>query len=184
MAAVARRAGIAAEVAKFEDWDAAGRTFDAVVAGQTWHWVDPLAGAAKAAAVLRPGGRVALFWNVMQTPPDLSEAFAALYGRVVPQLAVDPATPALALYEVMFTTAEDGLRRTGGFAAPERWREDWERRYTRDGWLDQVPTFGGFPRLAPEQQEEILAGVAAAIDAVGGAFTMSYATVAVTAVRT
>jgi hypothetical protein len=25
-------------VAAFETWDAAGRTFDAIVAGQTWHW--------------------------------------------------------------------------------------------------------------------------------------------------
>jgi hypothetical protein len=37
-------------VAKFEDWDPAGRTFDSVIAAQAWHWVDPVAGAAKAAA--------------------------------------------------------------------------------------------------------------------------------------
>ncbi|MCW2935319.1 MAG: hypothetical protein JWM19_6281 [Actinomycetia bacterium] len=29
------------------------------VAAQAWHWVDPVAGAAKAAVVLRPGGRLA-----------------------------------------------------------------------------------------------------------------------------
>src|SRR3954454_15699244 len=57
MAEVSRsRYGIEAEVAEFEQWDPAGRSFDAVVAGQTWHWVDPAAGAAKAAQVLRPGG--------------------------------------------------------------------------------------------------------------------------------
>src|SRR5262245_53401125 len=86
MAEQARRAGLEAEVAAFEGWQPQGRTFDAVVAGQTWHWVDPVAGAAKAAAVLRPGGRLALFWNVMQTPPDLTAAFGELYQRVIPGL--------------------------------------------------------------------------------------------------
>src|SRR6516165_6334275 len=44
MAELARQGGTEAEVAKFEDWDPAGRTFDAVIAGQAWHWVDPDAG--------------------------------------------------------------------------------------------------------------------------------------------
>ncbi|WP_244203421.1 class I SAM-dependent methyltransferase, partial [Streptomyces rhizosphaericus] len=59
MADVARRLGTAVEVATFEAWDPAGRHFDAVIAGQAWHWVDPVAGAAKAAQVLRPGARLA-----------------------------------------------------------------------------------------------------------------------------
>ena len=80
----ARRSGLEVEVATFEAWDPAGREFDAVVAGQAWHWVDPVAGAAKAAQVLRPGGRLALFWHVFQPPPEVAEAFAAVYRRVVP----------------------------------------------------------------------------------------------------
>ena len=66
MADVARGAASRSRWRPFEAWDPAGRTFDAVVAGQTWHWVDPVAGAAKAAEVLRPGGRLAVFWNVFQ----------------------------------------------------------------------------------------------------------------------
>src|SRR5690348_16068251 len=54
MAAQARRSGLAVEVAKFEDWDPAGRRFDALVAAMTWHWIDPVAGARKAAEVLEP----------------------------------------------------------------------------------------------------------------------------------
>src|SRR5207244_4295329 len=75
MADWARRRGLEVEVSTFEDWDPAGRTFDAVVAGMTWHWVDPVAGVVKAAQALRPGGRLALFWYVFQPPPDLREAF-------------------------------------------------------------------------------------------------------------
>src|SRR5580692_8191730 len=84
MADLARASGLEVEVAKFEQWDAAGRSFDAVVAGQAWHWVNMAAGAAKAAAVLRPGGRLAVFWNAFDPPAELREAFGAVYQRVVP----------------------------------------------------------------------------------------------------
>jgi hypothetical protein len=80
----------------------------------------------------------------------------------------------------------DGRRRdaAGGFGDPEQWRFDWERRYGRDEWLDQVPTFGGFSRLPAAAQAEVLAGISDAVDALGGSFTMGYATVAAIAART
>ena len=81
MADLARQSGVDVEVAKFEDWDPAGRQFDAVIAAQAWHWVDPVAGAAAAARALRPGGRLALFWNAVQPPPALGEAFGASTAR-------------------------------------------------------------------------------------------------------
>src|ERR1700727_1424416 len=81
MAEQARQGGTEVEVARFEDWDPAGRAFDAVVAAQSWHWVDLVAGAAKAAAVLRPGGRLAVFWNAFDPPKDLRLAFGEVFGR-------------------------------------------------------------------------------------------------------
>src|SRR3954468_20220782 len=74
MADFARHTGVEVEIAKFEDWEAKGRTFAGGRAGMTWHWVDPVVGAARAAQVLRPGGRLAVFWYVMQPPPRLAEA--------------------------------------------------------------------------------------------------------------
>src|SRR6185312_13432455 len=84
MAAFGRSHGVAAEVSTFEAWEPAGRVFDAVVAGQAWHWVDPVVGAAKAARVLRPGGRLVVFWNVEHPPADVAGAFAAVYDRLMP----------------------------------------------------------------------------------------------------
>lgn len=141
MADFARRDGIEIEEATFETWEPAGRNFDAVIAGQTWHWVDPVAGAAKAASVLRPGGRLAVFWNVFEAPPDLQAAFAAVYRRVIPDLPWDPSTTsALDLYSTLLDKAADGMRQAGAFGDPERWRFDWEQSYTRDQWLDVLPT--------------------------------------------
>jgi SAM-dependent methyltransferase len=188
MADFARRSGIEVEVATFEAWDPAGRYFDAVIAGQAWHWVDPAAGAAKAAQVLRPGGRLAAFWNVGQPPPEATEAFAAVYDQVVPDALTSRvyrrAMPALQGYSVLFTKAADGIREAGAFGDPEQWRFDWEHSYTRDQWLDQLPTQGDHSQFPPAELAEVLAGIGAAIDAMGGSFTMHYAAVVVTAART
>jgi SAM-dependent methyltransferase len=184
MADLARRTGVDTEVAAFEAWDPAGRAFDAVIAGQAWHWVDPVAGAAKAARVLRPGGRLAVFWNAFLPPTGLMEAVAAIYQRMTPDLGIFlRLIPGLDGYSAFLTAAEDGIRQAGAFGDPQRWRFDWHRRYTRDEWLDQVPSFAGHGQLPPDTLGALLGQIGAAIDAVGGTFTMGYAAVAVTAAR-
>ena len=185
MAALARRTGIDVEVATLETWDPAGREFDAVVAAHAWHWVDPVAGAAKVARVLRPGGQLTVFWNAFQLPPDLDEAFGAVFRRVLPDSpGLRRGLPGLDAFLQMCAAAADGVRQAGTFGDPEHWRFDWDHLYTRDEWLDQLPTFGNNNRLPPSTLAEMLAGVGSAVDAAGGAFTMLYATLAVTATRT
>ncbi|WUH94632.1 class I SAM-dependent methyltransferase [Streptomyces sp. NBC_00433] len=182
MAAAARRGGLRAEVSAIETCDPAGRSFDAVVAGQSWHWVAAAAGAAQAARVLRPGGLLAPFWNVACLPPDLAEAVRTVYARLLPDSpAYRKAMPALDGYAPIFDTAADGIRQAGSFTEPQRWRHDWQRTYTRDEWLDQVPTFGGHSLFPPATLAALVQGIGEAVDAVGGAFTVDYAAVAVAA---
>ncbi len=183
MAEFARRTGVEVETATFEDWDAAGRTFDAVVAGQSWHWVDPVAGPAKAAQVLRPGGLLAVFAHAYAPPPFVAEAFATVFRKVAPEspLSAGPPGPAQDVYRAMFATFGDGIRKTARFGEPEQWRFDWERYYRRDDWLDLLPTTGALTRLPPDKLAEVLESVGAAIDAIGGGFTMTYTTMATTA---
>jgi SAM-dependent methyltransferase len=183
MAAFARRTGVEVEVAKFEDWEPAGRGFDAVVAGMAWHWVDPAAGPVKAAQALRPGGRLAVFWYVMEPPAEVAKAFGEVYRRVLPDspMVRSGVTPGLKGYSVLFTQAADAMRQAGAFSEPEQWRFDWQRRYTREDWLALVPTLGGYSTFSAAQTQALLAGLGEAVDAAGGEFTMSFATVAVTA---
>jgi SAM-dependent methyltransferase len=185
MAEFARRQGIDVEVAAFEAWDPAGREFDAVVSGQTWHWIDPVAGAAKAAGVLRPGGRLAVFWNVFEPAPEVAEAFAAVYRRIVPDsLSARPWMGRSIGYSALCARAADGIQEAGGFRDTGQWRFEWERSYTRDEWLDQLPTSGDASQFPPDKLEEVMAGVGDAIDGIGGSFTMGYSAVVVTAART
>ncbi|HEY1178669.1 MAG TPA: methyltransferase domain-containing protein [Phytomonospora sp.] len=186
MAAVAARHGIGADIETFEAWDPAGRVFDAVIAAQAWHWIDPVAGAAKAASALRPGGLFTPFWNAAVPPAELTAAFAEALHRAFPDSPFDMRAGAgkeIETYRSMCARAAEGIASSGAFGEPEEWRFDWERRYTRDAWLDQLPTTGGLVRMPPDAVAGVLDEVGAAVDALGGAFTMRYATLAVAAVR-
>ncbi|GAA3220265.1 class I SAM-dependent methyltransferase [Streptomyces thermocoprophilus] len=187
MAELARRLGTPTEVAAFEDWEPAGRSFDALIAAQAWHWVDPVAGAAKAAQVLRPGGLLALFWNALQLPPELTEGFADACARALPDAPFDVRAamtrPAAQTYGEGLERTSATLARAGGFGAPQRWRFDWERTYARDELLDQLPTFGVFTRLPADRMGQVLDEVGALVDAAGGSVPVRYATLAVAAVR-
>lgn len=57
---LARVNNVEFETSTFEQWDARGRRFDAIVAASSWHWVDPSIGWRHAHDLLRPGGWMAL----------------------------------------------------------------------------------------------------------------------------
>jgi SAM-dependent methyltransferase len=180
MAEFARQTGIEVEIGKFEEWDSRGRSFDAVVAGQAWHWVDPVLGAAKAAQVLRPHGLLALYWHVFNPPAQVADPFEDVLNRVAPDGPLK--TPGLDLQQRNLSRAVDGIHTAGGFGEPEQWRFEWQRHYTRDEWLDHLATTGQLTVLPPEQLNTVLNTVGAAVDSIGGDFTMQYVTLATAAI--
>jgi SAM-dependent methyltransferase len=188
MADFARGTGLEVDVATFEEWEPAGRTFDAVVSGTAWHWVDPVAGAAKAARVLRPGGVLAPFGHVYQLPPTVADALAAAYQRAAPDSPVGftdrSGSSILDAYRALYAKAADGIREVGRFGEPVLWRYDWERSYTRDELLDLISTSGGLTSLPPDRAADVLAAVGVAVDELDDAATLTYATWGLTATRT
>lgn len=61
---------------------------DLVVVAQAFHWFDAAAALVEFQRVLRPGGRLALVWNVR----DDERGFGALYAEVVRRAKADAAT--------------------------------------------------------------------------------------------
>jgi SAM-dependent methyltransferase len=179
MAAVAGRYLSVVEVASFEAWDTAGRGFDLAVAGQAWHWVDPVVGAARLAAIVRPGGRFGLFWNLGRHEDAIRPAIDAAYERVAPARVPGSLGP------VREDTAEyvEPIAATGAFEPVEERIYRWQHRYTRAEWLDQLPTHSDHRLLAGDDRARLLDAVGAVIDDFGGSFTMDYVTVLVTARR-
>jgi SAM-dependent methyltransferase len=58
------KAEIRCIAASFEEAELPRRHYDLVAAATSFHWIQPAIGLAKVAAVLKPGGYVALWWHV------------------------------------------------------------------------------------------------------------------------
>jgi SAM-dependent methyltransferase len=181
MAELARAKGLEVELARLEDWDPRGRQFDLLTSAQAWHWIDPRAGAARAAQALRAGGRVGVFWNFGDPPPHVRELLSPIYARLA---------PGVESYSVLFGNrdgrvqeARAGIEDSGAYGPVETARFPWSKRYDTAGWLEQLATHSDHHALAPAQRQRLLKAVGEAIDAIGGSFEMPYATVLVSARR-
>ena len=61
---------------------------DVVVAGQAFHWFDPVRTKREFARILRPGGRIALVWNVRdKTSTPFLRGYEAMLDRHAPDYA-------------------------------------------------------------------------------------------------
>ncbi|MFS8101714.1 class I SAM-dependent methyltransferase [Lentzea alba] len=186
MAEFARGTGLTVEVSKFETWDPAVREFDAVVAGQSWHWVDSDQGIRQAARVLRPGGVFVALWHVFAPPDPIAEAFADSYQRLAPETPFRVGhgrEEALASYRAGCVQTADAFVGSGSFANPDQWSAHWDHIYTTAEYLDLISTMSPIALLKPDQLAELFADVGAAIDALGGSFTSHYETLAVAVTR-
>lgn len=75
----------------FETWAPThpGGSFDVIFAATAWHWVDEESGLQLAAELLRPGGWIALAWQVLSgfEPPSLMRDLQRIYEDHAPELA-------------------------------------------------------------------------------------------------
>jgi SAM-dependent methyltransferase len=185
MATVAARRGIDVEVGTFEDWDAGGRRFDLLIAAQAWHWVDPMAGAMKAAEVLRPGGRFAAFWNVMHHAPAVSAIFDDVYGRYAPDLLTS--SVALGAGSTIVARADATLKGLRAAPFPDgpatRTTYAWETRYAPSDWIRLLRTHSDHEILPPAVREPLLAGLEAGLSGLGPTFTVTFRTELLSAIR-
>ncbi|WP_235737263.1 class I SAM-dependent methyltransferase [Nocardioides alcanivorans] len=126
-------------------------SLDAVVLGQAWHWVDPVAGPDEVGRVLRPGGVLGLVWNIR----DESEPWVRR------------------LTEVMHGSHAEEMLATGGptvgppFGTLEHAEWRWTRPMTRDSLLTMARS-RSFVITAPDDvRARIEAGLRELLDEIG-----------------
>jgi len=157
MARLAAAKGIRVEQATFEDWQPSGREFDLVVFAQSFHWVDPRPALQKVAAILRPGGRLALLANrIVPTAPtqqDLDEINAD-YVDVT-------ATPDVNAENEVTVLIEEC-----GFSIERRTCVE-QIHYAGEDYLNLVFTYSNRLVLDPTAQSELRSRLAQRIGAAG-----------------
>jgi SAM-dependent methyltransferase len=174
MASVAQQRGVDVEVARFEEWDDCGRRFDLLTSGQAWHWVEPEAGIRKAASVLRPGGRLALFWNGLTLPNEVLEAISPIYRRLAPEQLKD--SVALGTTKPTGTRDAEMVEASGLFIDVEHRVYEWEDRTPVATWIDGLATHSGHRLLPPDVLRSLIDGVTTALQGYGDDIVIAYST--------
>lgn len=150
------------ENARFEDWPIPTGSFDLVYAAQSFHWVDPEVGYARAARCLREGGALALFWNrPAGTDDSLRRALDAVYERHAPGLS--RVTRPLELPGV-----EEAVARTGCFGPVEISRYPWTDVRSADDYVRLVATYSDHAALPEDQRRALLDALHEVIERGGG----------------
>ena len=148
-------------VSRFEEWTPSG-SFDLVASGTAWHWVDPEAGYSKAAAALRQGGFMALFWNLHPRPfTGFFVEAQRIYRNVAPELGGPEERPSTAqrIHDISCSIEASGL-----FEKPFVRRYLWKRNYSRDDYLRLLDTYSDNRVLPPSVRGHLYEGVSRLID--------------------
>lgn len=180
MAAVCKRRAptAAVHVGELEAWNPTAE-FALVASAQAWHWIDPVHGPTRAAASLRPGGWIALWWNGPAPDPDplhaaVHAAVTPVYERLAPALA-DKGVPGHTALRPM-QRAVDGLEASGRFEPPVTRVHRWSKIYDTAGWCELLITQSDHRLLDADVLEALLSAVAEVIDDHGGSFEHRYET--------
>ncbi len=114
----AKHPSVPVVVARAEALPFADASFDLVTGAQMWHWVDVPPAAAEVARVLRPGGRLLLWWN--EVDADGSPWWDDQQARL------EAGNPA---YRRGYRDRDHGaeLTATGSFTDVQRWDGAWQR---------------------------------------------------------
>jgi len=149
--------------ASFESWEPPRSDFDAVVSFSAFDWVDPEVGYRKSAALLRPGGALAIVTN-RPVLPDGGDPFLAEVRADYVAVGADlNATSAPHPDEV--EDRRTVLEATGLFADVEVRRLLWELTFDADGYAALISTYSAHRALGDDVRERLLDRIRARIDA-------------------
>jgi SAM-dependent methyltransferase len=152
MAEIARRYGLDVEVARFEEWNDAGRRFDLVTFGDAWHWIDPAKGVAKVASILKPGGTLVRFFKGYVLPPETFAKLEPTYRSIAPSLNVYGKWPeGIEWVDPVASSPDFVIHPTKEYASDEV--------FAASQWTGYLSTASDHRRLPPEVLAKLLDAV-------------------------
>jgi SAM-dependent methyltransferase len=153
----------------YETWDPEAARFDAVVACNSFHWVDPAVRFHKSAAVLRPGGHLVVLATPWVIPDDadrfwwdVQDDYAAVGGE-----RVDPATK----HPDRIGDLGAAVRATGLFEEPTVRRHLFAVTFTADAYAANLSTQSGVKQFPPDVQAELIRRIRRRVLTNGGTVT-------------
>jgi cyclopropane fatty-acyl-phospholipid synthase-like methyltransferase len=155
----------------FEDWQPKKEAFDLFLSAQAFHWIEPSVGLTRAATTLKPGGSVALIWNLDRSQESaFYHATNPIYQRYGDCM---PRGPSLNDWVSIYREA---LERNHLFHHTAEEHHDWQQTYEKQPYLDLLSTFSSTLALDHGTRRRFLTDIAAVIDSFGGVVPRLYTT--------
>jgi SAM-dependent methyltransferase len=161
--------GVEVVPATLEEWQGEVDSVDLVFAAQSWHWVDRGTAYDKTLSVLRPGGALALMWNI---PLDRYGRFEEVYARHAPGLLEE---------RDQRIQRRDNHRwdddiRAAGFEDIGVFTQTWSTEMSPGDYCSLHATYSDHMMLAPDVRSSLLEDLERAAHDRGGSVTVSYRT--------
>lgn len=126
-------------------------SLDAVVLGQAWHWVDPVAASAEVGRVVRPGGTLGLVWNTRDNRVDWVRRLTEIMSASAAEQMIDAGGPTVA----------------APFGEIESRRWDWVRPMTRAQLHQMAASRSHLITASADVRERVHQGMDALFDELG-----------------
>jgi SAM-dependent methyltransferase len=184
MAGLARARGVHVVVAPFERCVLPGGEYDLVCSGTAWHWIDPAVGYDIAAALLRRGGRLAVFRNIYVYEANVAKVIQAVLQRHAPSLLDDCVPLGIARPALVESHARELTERSDLFTDLDRQTFEHERQVTADDWIRELETHSPVAALDHGTRARLLRSLARRVTAsTGGPLRIRHETPCVVATR-
>lgn len=143
-------------VSSFEEWESDGRLFDLVIAATSFHWIDPTVACVKSAAVLKPKGSLAVFWNThIRRDEGFFLRVQDIYRAYAPSMKSAAVNPYRNDHE---------FEGTALLGDPIVRYYRWAAEYNTREYIDLLGTYSDHIRLPEEERRDLFTGVADLID--------------------
>ncbi len=161
------------KTATFESWRTQRNSFDLIFSAQAFHWVDPEIGFPKAAEALKPGGWIALFWNLPYDPNlAVFKKIQKVYKEVAPDMERRHRRKALSKH--VGDIRRDLAKHRELFSRQFLRQFIWSKTYTTQEYLDLLGTYSDHIALAPRRRARLYKAISEIIDAQGGTLRRQY----------
>ncbi|MEZ4863430.1 MAG: class I SAM-dependent methyltransferase [Caldilineaceae bacterium] len=140
----------------FEEAVLPANHYDLVASATAFHWVDPTLGLTKVATILKPGGYVALWWNVFGDP-ERADPFHDATQQILQPLAVSPSDkPQYAPFALDIPARLGDFDRAREFEPPVYQFYPWTLILNTAQVGALYGTFSGINRLPAAARQQIL----------------------------
>lgn len=157
----------------FEEWDLQAKSFDAVLAATSFHWIPPQIACPKAAAALRDNCSLILLWNVVPSPRhEVFQLLKEVYQKSVPSLGNYASIEQDRLnLQALHKTVTD----SGYFQEQISNEVVYNINYNIDEYLMLLSTLSPYIALDPDVRNALFAGLRAKIERdLGGAIELEH----------